>query len=175
MTHTRAATAADLLVLESLLAAPRARGELRDRELRAEDVLVAEDDDGRIVGAVALAVWSADVLELCSLYSDVPGSGLGSRLVSAAVAEARARGGAMIVALTHRDGFFAKRGFIPVSDAPWARARRQPAVSDLRFPELPGAVDHKAQSGCARCPALMTCHQSLLVMRLDVEERRACA
>ncbi len=174
--HTlRTARPADMSALDALLAAPRGRGELRPRQLRPEDVLVAEDASGRLAGAVAVLHWTPGVAELCSLYSDRPGTGLGSELVAAAVDEARARGCALIVALTHRAGFFARRGFLEVSDRPWARARGLTAAPDLRFPALEAAVSAKAQGGCAACPALGACRQSLLVQRIATAHQRACA
>lgn len=175
MIAIRPARPPDLAPLEHLLAPARAAGELRHRTLQADTLLVAETADGRIVGAVAVVPWSADVVELCSLFSAVEGVGLGSALTRAAVDRARSRGSSIIVALTHRAGFFARQGFEEVHDRPWARARGLSAVPAPDHPELAHAVAAKARTGCAACPALGQCHQSLLVQRLVPAARRAVA
>jgi N-acetylglutamate synthase-like GNAT family acetyltransferase len=175
MIAIRPARPPDLPHLDRLLAPARAAGELRHRELTADTVLVAETADGRLVGAVAVVPWSADVVELCSLFSGVRGVGLGSALTRAAVDRARSRGSALVVALTHRADFFGRQGFEEVHDRPWARARGLAAVPAPDHPELAPAVASKARAGCASCPALGRCRQALFVQRLVPAARRAVA
>jgi N-acetylglutamate synthase-like GNAT family acetyltransferase len=157
----------DVRQIEAVMAPEVAAGRVLPRAVRADEFLVAEDPQGRIVGVVALAAWSAAVVELGSLVSAAQGRGLGALLVAAAVQEAARRGYTSIVALTSISGFFARNGFLSVADRPWARARGCGTLPVADFPELGEAVANKARR-CAACPRLAGCGQDLLVRRLPV-------
>jgi len=77
------------------------------------DFLVAEDSDGSIVGCVAVTVYWSDLAEVKSLAvaPGRQGEGIGSKLVSAAVADARGLGVRRLFALTYEKEFFQRNGF----------------------------------------------------------------
>lgn len=157
----------DVRQIEAVMAPAVAAGTVLPRLVRADDFLVAEDPHGQLVGVVALAPWSDDVVELGSLVSALPGRGLGALLVAAAVQEAARRGYSNIVALTGISGFFTRLGFLSVADRPWARARGCATLPVAEFPALSEAVANKARR-CAACPRLAGCGQDLLVRRLPL-------
>lgn len=77
------------------------------------EFMVAEDDDGRVVGCVAVDVFWADLAEVKSLAVSplVQGEGVGSKLVVAAVGDATHLGVRRFFTLTYEQGFFARLGF----------------------------------------------------------------
>jgi len=163
----REARGADVPQIVAVMAPAVAEGSVLPREVRAEDFLVAEAPDGAIIGVVALSAWSAEVVELGSLVSALPGRGVGGLLVEAAVQEATRRGFSSIVSLTGIGGFFERSRFVQVYDRPWARARGCATLPSQDFPELSEAVGNKARR-CAVCPRLANCSQSLLARPLPV-------
>jgi len=77
---------------------------------------VAIDDDGRVVGCVAVDVFWADLAEIKSL-AVAPGSarkGIGGELMDAAIEDARAMGIRRLFALTYETDFFARYGFATI-------------------------------------------------------------
>ncbi|MEL6341915.1 MAG: GNAT family N-acetyltransferase [Myxococcota bacterium] len=157
----RSATRADMGVIESLMAPEIAAGRLLTPS-RAPDAQFVAEIDGDVVGAVALTPWSAEVVELGSLVSGRRGYGIGSALVGRAVEEAAHRYGWM-VALTSIPGFFTRAGFQPHHETPWRWARGD----FLRVPDgnLGKGMLYKS-SGCAGCPRLRYCAQTLMVRPL---------
>ena len=71
------------------------------------------DDDGRVVGCVALDEYSPSLAELVSLAvaPEAQGHGLGKRLIDEAVALARRRGYAELFAVSLADTLFLANGF----------------------------------------------------------------
>jgi len=88
----------------------RSRGQLYEN---LRDFHVLEDDEGRVVGSVALHILWADLAEIRSLavHPGRQGEGLGRLLVEAAEAEARALGILKVFAFTIQEGFFLRLGY----------------------------------------------------------------
>lgn len=113
----RAAHAADAPAVHALLEQFVGFGLLLPRTLEQvarsiDDYIVAVEGD-RIVGSVALRRYSPALAEIGALAvaPHLHGTGLGRRLVEAAVAIAREDGLARVFALTMQDGFFRRLGF----------------------------------------------------------------
>jgi amino-acid N-acetyltransferase len=94
------------------------RGRMLHRSLESvydslREFQVAQEDDGRILGCVALDIFWADLAEVKSLAvgPDCRGKGVGSRLVQAAIGDAERLGVKKIFALTYEKEFFARLGF----------------------------------------------------------------
>lgn len=77
------------------------------------EFLVAREDEGRLVGCVALRVFTPELAEVSALAvaSEAHGRGVGRRLVESVVLEARTLGLATLFALTLEEGFFHRLGF----------------------------------------------------------------
>ena len=153
----------DVPAIRAMLATAVRSGEVLPRAVVAADFLVAEDT-AELVGIVALTEWSDSVVELGSLVAIRRGCGVGARLVASAIEWAAMRGYSDIVALTAIDDWFARRGFVAVSIAPWALARRSPRLMSLS--SSGGAIFEatvvKAQRSCATCHRLGACRQVLM-------------
>ncbi len=162
----RVARSGDLPRIDALMAPHVASGVLLPRSGGVERFLVAVEGR-RVVGAVALSPWSSEVVELGSLVVDRPGTGLGARLVEAAVLRAREAGYREVVALTGTPGFFLRCGWLRSEDAPWARARAPGVAGPERHnPALDAALSWKA-GRCAGCARLGACRQVLLTLALE--------
>jgi amino-acid N-acetyltransferase len=100
------------------------------------------------MGCVALHIVWSDMAEVKSLAvpEDVQTRGLGSRLVEAAVAEARDIGLQRVFALTYRPAFFERLGFV------------QADVMTL---------PRKVWNECYRCPKFPSCNEIALVRELN--------
>lgn len=101
------------------------------------DFFVVEED-GEIIGCVALSITWADLAEIRSLVvsKDSRGSGLGRKLVEAALSEALTLGIYSIFTLTEVPGFFERMGFAytemeNLNQKIWADCLNCP-----RFPDL---------------------------------------
>jgi N-acetylglutamate synthase-like GNAT family acetyltransferase len=107
-------------------------------------------EGGRVLGCVALETYGPDLAEIRSLAIDAGarGGGLGSRLVRAALAQARRRKIARVFAVTHAPEFFARHGFTPAPRA---------------------ALPEKLERDCARCPRAQTCRLVAVVAVLCPE------
>jgi amino-acid N-acetyltransferase len=157
MLRTRRARLEDAAAISRLIGHYAAQGLLLPRteaEIRAGigrfHVL---EEDGRVLGCVALELYASDFAEIRSLAVDpgVRGGGLGSRLVRAALAEARRRKIARVFAVTHAPGFFARHGF---------------TLTDRM------AMREKLERDCARCPRAQGCHLAAVVAPVFPERSR---
>jgi amino-acid N-acetyltransferase len=109
---------------------------------------VAEDDDGRLVGCVAVEVFWADLAEVKSLAvrDDQRQRGTGSRLLRAALDDARQIGVRRLFALTYEEGFFRRHGF--------------EVIARQTLPE-------KVWRECVACPKADACDEIAMILRLD--------
>ena len=104
-------------------------GEL-DELAGAEALLVAEDDDGRLVGYAWIDLLDgATYLEQLSVLPEAGRQGVGTALLDAVAAWARARGDHAITLTTFRDvpfngPLYERRGFTHVPEAEWTDAER---------------------------------------------------
>ncbi len=110
------------------------------------EFLVAEQD-GRLVGCVAIDVFWADLAEVKSLAVDpeAQGRGVGSALLAAATADAEALGVRRLFALTYERGFFGRHGF-----------------EEIDRNELP----EKVWRECIACPKVDHCDEIAMIKRL---------
>lgn len=154
----RPAVFADVPAIHALMAPEITLGNLLPRAVDPADFLVAEED-GELIGTVALSRWSEDVVELGSLVAARRGVGLGAALVEAAALEAERRGYDTVVALTAIADFFEHASFVRLGQTPWARARGCETMSE--GPALDRAIATKART-CAGCARLAGCSQALL-------------
>ncbi len=72
------------------------------------------DDNGEVVGCVAVDIFWGDLAEIKSL-AVAPGQhdkGIGGALMEAAIADAKAIGVKRLFALTYEQPFFARHGFV---------------------------------------------------------------
>lgn len=96
------------------------RGRMLHRSLEAIYEMLREfivvEEEGLIVGCVAVDVFWADLAEVKSLAvaDGRRGQGIGRILVEAAEADARKLGVKKLFALTYEDGFFLSRGFATI-------------------------------------------------------------
>ena len=106
------------------------------------------EENGRLLGTVALHVDWRDLAELRSLAVDPgeQGRGVGSALVRECLVEARELGITRVFALTYRPVYFARFGFAECSKD-----------------ELP----RKVWSDCIRCPKFPECDETALMVELD--------
>jgi amino-acid N-acetyltransferase len=140
----RRAEPSDAREIHELLETFVAHGQLLPRTLkqvyRAIRDFVVAIEDGRIVGCVALRIYSADVAEVGAL-AVLPGrhgTGVGRRLVDTIVHDAGMLGLRRVFALTLQDGFFHRLGF------------ETTAISE--FPE-------KVAADCSTCSRRATCSE----------------
>jgi len=119
---------------------PRTMGEVYEN---LRDFYVARDGD-TFLGTVALHFLWSDLAEVKSLavVEAAQGRGVGSQLVDACIAEARAVELDQIFALTYRPAFFERLGFI------------QADVMTL---------PRKVWNECYRCPKFPSCNEIALV------------
>ena len=122
---------------------PRSRADLYE-SLREFQVAEA---DGEVVGCAALAIQWDSLAEIKSLAvaETVQGRGVGRRLVSACLEDARALGIARVFALTLAPAFFERQGFVRLAKE-----------------ELP----HKVWADCVRCPKFPDCDEEAVAMDL---------
>ncbi len=148
------ARAADAPDIHAVITYFADRGEMLHRPLNEvyenlRDFYVARVD-GEFAGCVALHLWWADLAEIKSLAvrEDRQLKGIGFRLVSACLEEARRLGLAKVFALTYKPGFFEKLGF---------------SVADvMEFPR-------KVWNECYRCPKFANCNEIAVGLDLRVE------
>ncbi len=85
-----------------------------------QDFLVAEDEDGTIVGCGALHVLWADLGEVRTLavHPDQTGKHVGGALLSQLLDNARELGLSRVFALTFQTSFFSRHGFEEIEGTP---------------------------------------------------------
>lgn len=122
---------------------PRSINELYEN---LRDFFVAEDDNG-ITGVCALHVLWEDLAEIRSLavHKDSQGTGIGSRLVSRCLADAKKLGISRVFALTYRPTFFHQIGFTEIDKA---------------------SLPQKIWGDCIRCPKFPECDEHALIINL---------
>lgn len=111
-----------------------------------QDFFVAEDN-GKIVGCVALSVLWSDLGEIISLAVDEQylGKGIGRTLINKCIEEAKALKLPKVISLTYQDKFFEKMGF--------------KLVDKNLFPR-------KLWRECLECPKLEKCDELAYVLEL---------
>ena len=125
----------------------RSLGELYEA---VREFFVAVDDDGKILGCVALHVFWEDLAELkCLAVSErAQGRGVGRMLVEACWASARDLELKTVFTLTYVADFFEKCGYHRIEKA-----------------ELP----HKIWNECVRCPLFPNCTEVALIRSVAPE------
>jgi len=136
------------------------RGRMLHRSLESvydalREFQVAEDDDGSIVGCVAVDIFWDDLAEVKSLAVAPQRlrQGLGRRLLEAAIADARRLGIRRLFALTYEKDFFARSGF--------------EVIDRDTLPE-------KVWRECIACPRADACDEIAMTLRLEEAVPDAC-
>lgn len=111
------------------------------------EFIVAEDEHGRLLGCVALRVYTADVAEISALAvaEAAQGRGVGRRLLDQLTADAVTLGLDTLFALTLEEGFFRQLGY--------------GTVDRSQFPL-------KVASDCAACPRRDACPEITVARRI---------
>lgn len=122
----------------------------RSRQSLYENVreyIVAETEDGEIVGVGGLRILWNDLAEVRSLVitEEYTYRGIGSHLVAALEAEARDLGLPKLFALTYQAGFFEKNGF-----------------KEVHHKELP----QKVWRDCIDCPKFPECEEVAVIKKI---------
>ena len=127
----------------------RSMGELYES---IREFLVALDEDGRVVGCVALHVFWEDLAELkcLAVAEEAQGMGVGRKLVDACWDQARELEIASVFALTYAVGFFERCGYHQIDKA-----------------DLP----HKIWNECVRCPLFPNCTEVALIRTVQPATR----
>jgi amino-acid N-acetyltransferase len=110
------------------------------------------EEDGRVVGCVALSIIWADLTEVRSLAvdNDYRGKGIGSKLTQWCIDEARRLGIRKLMSLTYEQRFFEKLGFEVVEKE---------------------TLPLKVWSDCVRCPKNDHCDEIAMVLTFhDIPE-----
>ncbi|MCP4375322.1 MAG: N-acetyltransferase [bacterium] len=94
------------------------RGQMLHRNMEStysslREFQVACDDDGKIIGCVAIDIFWMDLAEVKSLavVPDRVGQGIGYKLVTAGIGDARKMGLTKLFTLTYEQAFFQRQGF----------------------------------------------------------------
>lgn len=105
------------------------------------------EDDGEILGCVAVDIFWADLAEVRSLaVSDkCRGKGIGSRLVGSAIADARQLGVKTLFTLTYEQKFFERQGF--------------EVIDRHSLPE-------KVWRACLNCPKVDACDEIAMLRKI---------
>jgi amino-acid N-acetyltransferase len=106
------------------------------------------EDNGNVIGSVALSIIWADLAEVCALAVDEKfrGKGIGSQLVQATITEARRLQIRKLMTLTYEQRFFEKAGFIVVEK---------------------DTLPLKVWTDCVKCPKNEHCDEIAMVRVLD--------
>jgi amino-acid N-acetyltransferase len=128
------------------------RGRMLHRSLESvyealREFQVAEED-GHIIGCVAVDVFWADLAEVKSLAVDpaARGRGVGARLLDTAITDARRLGVKRLFALTYETDFFARAGFRRIDR---------------------GTLPEKVWRECVACPKADHCDEIAMILRLE--------
>ena len=148
----RKAQIKDVKDIQKLLTSYANRGDMLSRSLSElyealRDFYVCEEE-GKLMGTAALHIVWEDLAEVRSVavVEDVARKGIGSQLVQACVAEARAVGLKRIFCLTYKPDFFVKHGFRLVDKS-----------------ELP----HKVWGDCIKCVKFPDCDENAMILDLS--------
>lgn len=148
----RKAQIKDVKDIQKLLTSYASRGDMLSRSLSElyeslRDFYVCEED-GKLMGTAALHIVWEDLAEVRSVAvaEDVGRKGIGSQLVQACIAEARAIGLNRIFCLTYKPDFFGKHGFRLVDKS-----------------ELP----HKVWGDCIKCVKFPDCDENAMILDLN--------
>lgn len=148
----RKAKITDVKTIHRLVNEFAKKGEMIPRSLNdlyenIRDIFVYEDR-GEIKGVCALHILWEDLAEVRSLSVrlDVQGIGIGKKLVTTCIKEAKMLGIKRLFALTYHSEFFEKMGFV---------------VTDKS--KLP----QKIWGECLRCPKFPECDESAVIMNLS--------
>ena len=148
----RKAKITDVKTIHRLVNEFAKKGEMIPRSLNdlyenIRDIFVYEDR-GEIKGVCALHILWEDLAEVRSLSVrlDVQGIGIGKKLVTTCIKEAKMLGIKRLFALTYHPEFFEKMGFV---------------VTDKS--KLP----QKIWGECLRCPKVPECDESAVIMNLS--------
>ncbi|SPF51547.1 putative enzyme [Syntrophobacter sp. SbD1] len=146
----RKAKIADVVEIQKMLRDFAADGNLLARSLSElyttiRDIVVFEDEAGRIAGCCSLHIIWEDLAEIRSLavLKSHHHLGIGRRLVDACLSEAKSLGISRLFALTYEVGFFESLGFR--------------LVDKNMFPQ-------KVWADCMHCPKFPNCDESALVL-----------
>lgn len=147
----RKATITDVKDIQKLVNEFARREEMIPRSINElyenlRDFFVAEDDK-RITGVCALHVLWEDLAEIRSLavHKERQGAGIGSRLISRCLADAKKLGISRVFALTYRPTFFRQIGFTDIDKA---------------------SLPQKIWGDCIRCPKFPECDEHALIINL---------
>ena len=112
------------------------------------EFIVAVDDSGSLTGCVAVDIFWADLAEVKSLavLPGARGGGLGLRLVTAAIEDARRLGVRRLFALTYEKGFFSRLGF--------------KIIDRMELPE-------KVWRECIACPKVDACDETAMILHME--------
>ncbi len=150
--ETRHARVPDAAAIRELINYYAERGRMLHRSLEAiyemlREFVVAEEE-GRIVGCVAVDVFWSDLAEIKSLAvaEGRRGQGFGRMLVDAAEVDARKLGVKRLFALTYEDGFFLSRGFVTIDR---------------------DTLPEKVWRECIGCPKFDACDEIAMIKELD--------
>ena len=132
----------------------RSLGELYES---IREFLVATDDDGRVIGCVALHVFWEDLAELkCLAVAETRAGARGGPEAASTPAGTSARELEIktVFTLTYVAGFFEKCGYHQIEKA-----------------DLP----HKIWNECVRCPLFPNCNEVALIRSVAADRRLAAA
>jgi amino-acid N-acetyltransferase len=123
---------------------PKTPGQLY-RTLR--EFVIAEGEDGRLLGCGALRIYDPGLAEVCSLavVDAAHGLGVGRKVVEALHREATAFGLARVFALTLEPGFFHRLGYETVDRS---------------------VLPQKIEADCVGCPRRHACNEIAVVRTL---------
>ncbi|HXX81296.1 MAG TPA: N-acetyltransferase [Thermodesulfovibrionales bacterium] len=148
----RKAKISDVKAIHRLVNEFAKKGEMIPRSLNdlyenIRDIFVYEDR-GEIKGVCALHILWEDLAEIRSLSVclDVQGIGIGKKLVTTCIKEAKQLGIKRLFALTYHPEFFGKIGFC--------------IIDKSKLPQ-------KIWGECLRCPKFPECDESAVIMNLS--------
>jgi amino-acid N-acetyltransferase len=153
MMNVRSAKVDDVRAIHSLINAYAEREQMLFRSLadiftNLQTFLVAEEENGQVVGCCALEIIWSDLAEIKSLAVDEhhKGRGAGSMLVNSAVEQAKTMGVPKVFGLTLKPQFFEKLGFTVVDKS---------------------LLPMKVWSDCARCTKQQNCDETAVIKDLS--------
>jgi len=148
----RPAVLSDVAGMENLMAPFVTSGDLLPRSnydlcRHIKEYVVAEGQDGAIVGTASLKIYSTELAEVAGLAvrDDQQGRGVGKALVESLLVDARAVGLKVVFGLTRKPLFFIRLGF--------------QVVEKEQFPL-------KVWADCARCPRQHACDEVAVALTL---------